>query len=319
MFEDSVDPSKISLSCQVLNSKQTGKLETLLKMGVKPVATSFHQIDMLGNIAPKVGLETIAVRMNPGEGSGGNNRTTVGGPASSFGIWKGQWAGVLPAAERAGLSIDRIHTHIGSGVKPGVWRQTIINSLDMLERFPDATTLDIGGGYKIARTESEDETDMGGVFGIFAEELEGFAERTDRKIHLEIEPGTMLVANAGVLLGRVEDTASTSHYDFLKLNIGMAANLRPSHYGAQHPIEVLNDSEEEGEFVFVGPGCESGDVLTTEEDDPEHIKPVTTKKAEIGDYVLVRGAGAYGLTMAAVRYNKVPPPTELAISSASQA
>lgn len=317
IYSSGVTPGKISLSSQIL--RDSANLKSMLLRGVLPVATSIRQIGMLGEIRREFEnhgetLGAIAVRMNPGEGSGGNNRTTVGGPASSFGIWKDQLPEALEAADQAGLAVNRIHTHIGSGVDPGAWRRTIVNSLGILKRFPDAVTLDIGGGYKVARMEGGPATDMGEVFGVFAEELESFADRSGREIHLEIEPGTLAVANAGVLLGRVEETVSTSMYDFLKLNVGMNGLIRPSHYGAQHPIEVLSGSREETEYVIVGPCCESGDLLTPAPDDPEEIMPRRLKKAEVGDYVAIGGAGAYGLTMAAVNYNNVPPPTEIAVS-----
>jgi diaminopimelate decarboxylase len=302
-----IDGEKISLSSQ--NLRDNTDLRDAIEQDVLPVATTLRQVSMLG----AVGLGEIAVRINPGEGSGHNNRTTVGGPASSFGIWKDQLPEVLQEADRHDMGIDRIHTHIGSGVDPSAWRDTMIRSLGIVEQCPDVKTLDIGGGYKIARMPEEEATDMDEVLGIFAEELERFADRTGREIHLEIEPGTFLVGNAGTLLGRVEEAVSTDMYDFLKLNVGMNAILRPSLYGAQHPIEVLNDSEEEQDYVVVGPCCESGDILTPAPGNPEEILPRRLRKAVVGDYVAIGGAGAYCASMSASKYNHIPPADELVV------
>ncbi len=302
---------KISLSSQIL--RDSSDLEHALDLGVRQTATSIRQIGMLARVGANFGLENIAVRPNPGKGYGGNKRTTVGGPAASFGIWKEQMPEALAEAASNGLTIDRIHTHIGSGVKPQVWRETMQNSLAIVEQCPDVTTLDIGGGYKIARMPDEEATDMDKVFDVFADEIERFADRTGREIHLEIEPGTLLVGNAAVLLARVEEVVSTGSegYEFIKLNAGMNAILRPSLYGAQHPIEVLNDSDEYCEYVVVGPCCESGDILTPVRDKPEEIATRTLKKAQVGDYVAIGGAGAYCASMNAAQYNHIPKPTNV--------
>ena len=144
-------------------------------------------------------------------------------------------------------------------------------------------------------------------------QLENFANKTGREIHLEIEPGTLLVGNAGILLGRVMESVSTDMYDFLKLNVGMNAILRPSLYGAQHPIKVLNDNQEKKDYVVAGPCCESGDILTPAPGDPEKIMPRKLNKAEVGDYVAIGGVGAYCASMSPRQYNDIPPATEIII------
>lgn len=307
LMEQGVEPSKISLSSQVL--RETPSLRVAIEKGILPVATSLRQISMLGGL----GCKDIAVRINPGVGSGHSNRTDVGGPNSSFGIWHQEIPKVIEVAESEGLTVDRLHTHIGSGAKSTIWNMAMMASLSVVEQLPDVTTLDIGGGYKVARMPDEESTDMEEVGSIFAERLEDFAKKSGRRLKLEIEPGTHLVANAGTLLGRVEEKVKTNRYEFLKLNVGMNAIMRPTLYGAQHPIEVLNDSDEYKEYVVVGPCCESGDILTPASGDPEAIQARRLNKAEVGDYVAIHGAGAYCASMSANRYNDVPEATELVI------
>lgn len=118
---------------------------------------SLLQLDEFGRANP--GAE-VGVRINPGLGSGGTNRTNVGGPASSFGIWKDYIPQIMETAARHGLKIVRIHTHIGSGSDPLVWQKVAEMSLGTVERFPDAATLNMGGGYKVARVEGEKSTDL---------------------------------------------------------------------------------------------------------------------------------------------------------------
>lgn len=305
LLDQGVEGRKISLSGQTLD----GPLSDVLSAGVLPTATSLHQIDVL----VEAGVAEFGVRVNPGMGSGHNNRTNVGGPASSFGIWHEYVPQIL---ERAGNNkITRLHTHIGSGVDPEVWSAAVELSLGIAERLPDVTVLDIGGGYKVARMPDEQGTDMDSVTKIFAQSLEGFAGRTGRRLHLEIEPGTFLVALAGTLVCKIEDIVDTglNGYTFLRLNTGMNDILRPSMYGAQHPIEVLSGSNESQDYVVVGHNCETGDILTPAPGDPEGILPRTLKKAAIGDLVSIGAAGAYCASMSAGGYNSFPDAAEVLV------
>jgi diaminopimelate decarboxylase len=302
-----VEGDKISLSSQTLPN--TPVLRQVLEEGVHPVATSIRQMGLLA----RLGCNEIAVRINPGKGSGHSNRTNVGGPASSFGIWYEYLDEVIDAAEQNGQKITRLHTHIGSGADPNSWPAAIKKSLAIVKQLPDVETLDIGGGYKVARMPDEKSTDIDQVGEVFAEGLDKFAKKTGRQIKLEMEPGTYLVANAGTLLGRIEELGKTPAYKFYKLNVGMNAILRPSLYGAQHPIEVLNDSDKNVKRVVVGPCCESGDILTPAPGNPEKIQKRTLKWADVGDYVAIGGAGAYCASMSPTQYNDIAPANEIVV------
>ena len=103
------------------------------KLGVKFNACSLHQLEVYGKAMPNTEL---GVRINPGLGSGGTNRTNVGGPASSFGIWHEYIPQIFEIAKKYGLKIIRIHTHIGSGSDPKVWQKVASMSLGTVEKFP---------------------------------------------------------------------------------------------------------------------------------------------------------------------------------------
>lgn len=306
-----VEGDKISLSAKVLEDGLD--LRGVLARGVRPVATALDHIDLLGKIGAEMGFSNIGLRPNPGEGSGMYNQTNVGGPASSFGIWKDYMPEAIERAARAGLTIDRIHTHIGSGVDPKMWRKVMRNSLSIVELFPEATTLDIGGGYKVARMPDEEPTDMDEVFEVFGEELASFADRTGRELHLEIEPGTWLVATDGVTVTEVKTVSRTSEYDQLTLGVGMNGLLRIPLYGAHHPIEILNDSDEWVKYAVFGPNCEAGDLLTPVKNKPGHIEPRELRKARKGDLALIRATGAYCMSMSPLQYNDVPIPQETVV------
>ena len=167
-------------------------------------------------------------------------------------------------AAKYGLKIVRIHTHIGSGSDPAIWQSVAVSSLNLVREFPDVCTLNLGGGYKVCtqlstsiasnihisflfrtyifckfhfffflkvgRMSYEVSTDLQKIGIPVKEAFESFANEDGRKLKLEIEPGTYLVANAGAVLCTVRDIVSTgpSGNTFIKLDSGMTEVLRPS-------------------------------------------------------------------------------------------
>ena len=103
-------------------------------------------------------------------------------------------------------------------------------SLEVVREFSDVHTLDLGGGYKVGRMSHEPSTDLQAIGQPVKEAFENFAKESGRQIHLEIEPGTFLLANACALLTTVQDATDTGPdgYNFLKLDGGMTELLRPS-------------------------------------------------------------------------------------------
>ena len=104
-------------------------------------------------------------------------------------------------------------------------------------------------------------------------------------------------------------------YRFAKLDTGMPEITRPSLYGAQHPIDVLASGREPAEVVFVGPCCESGDILTPGPGDPEALAPRWVPRPRIGDLVVVGGAGAYCAAMSTINYNSYPQAPEVMLEA----
>ena len=132
--------------------------------------------------------------------------------------------------EEHNLTIERIHTHIGSGSDPDIWQNVSILSLNLVREFPNVVSLNLGGGYKVGRMNYEKSTDLQLVAEPVKQAFKAFADETGREIKLEIEPGTFLVANAGALITTIQDIVSTGEtgHTFLKLDSGMTEVLRPS-------------------------------------------------------------------------------------------
>jgi diaminopimelate decarboxylase len=186
-------------------------------------------------------------------------------------------------------------------------------ALELVDQLPDVTVLDIGGGYKIHRFGDEPEADMQQVAAVFSQKLQDYASRTGRQLKFEIEPGTWLVAHAGVLIAEVVDIVDTGEegHTFLRLNTGMNDIIRPSMYGAQHDMRVLNETTETQEYVAVGHNCETGDILTPAPGDSEGIEPRMLNKAVIGDLLAIYDAGAYCASFSAHGYNAYPNAKEV--------
>jgi diaminopimelate decarboxylase len=313
-----IAPEKISLSTQQLPAD--ADFQRLYESGIRFNACSLAQLETFGRLFP--GRE-LGIRFNPGLGSGGTTKTNVGGPASSFGIWHEWIPDVQKIVAAHSLRVARIHTHIGSGSDPAVWQRTAHLSLDMVRQFPGVTTLNLGGGYKVGRMADEKTTDLQKVSAPVVEAFHELERETGRKIHLEIEPGTFLMANACSLVTTIQDvvnTGSTGH-NFLKLDAGMTEILRPVLYGAQHPLIVIprNETGKLARYVVVGHCCESGDLITPAPDEPNTLQERELPEAQAGDICVIEGAGAYCSGLAAKNYNSFPEAPEVLLRENGQA
>ena len=297
-------------SIQLTSQMPSRRLAEHLARGVLFNACSLHQLEAFGRAAHG---QSVSVRMNPGLGSGSTNRTNTGGPASSFGIWHEHLGEVKAIAERFDVKIARLHSHIGSGTDPEVYKRVTRMTLDLAAKLPDVGVVNLGGGFKVGRMPGEPSADLADVGAHVAQELTAFRHRDGRSLGLEIEPGTYLVANAGMVVATCVDVVDTGHdgYLFAKLDTGMPEVTRPSLYGAQHPIHVLARGREEADVIFVGPCCESRDILTPAAGDPEALAPRRVPRPQIGDLVIVGGAGAYCAAMSTINYNSYPQAPEV--------
>lgn len=298
---------------QITAQEMPANLAELLDKGVLFNACSLRQLETYGALRP--GAEA-GVRINPGLGSGHNNRTNVGGPAASFGIWHEHLDEVLALQARHGLRLTRMHTHIGSGADPEIWNRCAKLSLDIAARLPDVHVLSLGGGFKVGRMHGEPTADLQAIGSVIQQDFEVFAARHGRRLRLEIEPGAYLAAKAGVLVSTVVDIVDTgpSGYTFLKTDTGMTEVTRPTLYGAQHPIVVVpgeDGSRGTKEYVVVGHCCESGDILTPAPGNPEELMPRLLTEARVGDALVVEAAGAYCSGMCTKNYNSFPEAPEV--------
>ena len=146
-------PDQIQLTSQM----PSRRLAEHVKRGVLFNACSLHQLESYGKVNPG---GAVTVRLNPGLGSGGTNRTNTGGPASSFGIWHEYLPEVQRIAQQYNLKLGTVHSHIGSGSDPEVWKRVTRMTLDLVEQVPEAVRVNLGGGFKVGRMPGEISADL---------------------------------------------------------------------------------------------------------------------------------------------------------------
>lgn len=111
---------------------------------------------------------------------------------------------------RKDFKIKKIHSHIGAGSDPIYWLKSAQYLLDLIEaKFPDVEVFNLGGGFKVARGDLDKTTDVVEIGASALKMIADFNTRTGRNIRAEIEPGTFLVGNCGILISEVIDIMST--------------------------------------------------------------------------------------------------------------
>jgi diaminopimelate decarboxylase len=304
-------------SQEVPEGQNRTDLENMMLDGLKYNVCSLQQLKLIADFASKHRF-SLAIRVHPGVGSGESSSRNTGDKYSCFGVHLSDIPKMLELAKTFGIIFDEVHVHIGSGGDPKAWRDNIGRELDFVERFfPDAVSVNLGGGFREARMPDETSADIAEL-GEYAKScFDAFEKRTGRRLRMEIEPGTYIVANAGVLVTSVVDEKWTGPdgFEFVVLDGGMEVNARPLYYGSRHPFYVISRQGEllSSEFdlasatrltdlrVVVGRCCESGDSQCL--DKMGNIVPRLMADPEVGDYVVIGGAGAYCSSMTPFNYN----------------
>lgn len=313
---------KIMLTTQEsYGSRHCETLEEVLQGGLKYNVCSLHQLRLVGDFAAQRGIE-IGIRIHPGIGSGESATRNTGDDYSCFGVHLSDLGEAHAYAAEKGLKFKHVHVHIGSGGDTEIWKQNIDLQLSIIEEsFPDADSVSFGGGIKEARMPDEHAADIALLGGYAKAQIEAFYERTGRRLHMEIEPGTYIAANSGYAVARVIDKKKTARSNFIIADGGMEINSRPLLYGSKHPVYIISGDGSRvvsSEFfpeghdyaaVVAGKCCESGDCQTLDMDG--HATPRAMAEPRIGDLVVIGGAGAYCSSMAPYNYNSHPQAPEV--------
>ncbi|HTN77326.1 MAG TPA: diaminopimelate decarboxylase [Pirellulaceae bacterium] len=285
-------------------------LNLVTELGVHCNCGSPDMLDQLGAVAP--GSE-ITLRINPGFGHGHSQKTNTGGEQSKHGIWHEQLGDCLLKADRHGLMITGLHMHIGSGTDLEHLAQ-VCGALEQAAHQVgrSITTISAGGGLPIPYHAQQTYVDIGAYFKLWDASRKRLEEKFGHAITLEIEPGRYIPAESGYLLTEVRAVKQMGGNTFYLLDAGFNNLARPILYGSYHPMSVAPadgaKSRPQHDVVVGGPLCESGDIFTQEEGG--FVCKRSLPVANVGDFVVIECAGAYGFVMAS-NYNSKPLAAEV--------
>lgn len=301
------DPKKIVFSGV---GKKKEEIEYALNTGIMMFnVESEPELVALNEIAAGVGKKApISLRINPDVDPQTHPYISTGMKKAKFGIDITKSIETYKrAAALKNIDVVGVDCHIGSqltSVSPFV--DALAKVREYLDRVlvgelkkdgAQIRFLDLGGGLGI---NYHDETPP--LPDEYAKAIIQGLEGLD--VTLILEPGRVIVGNAGILLIEVQYVKETDAKKFVIVDGGMNDLIRPALYGSYQAIQPVVESEAEKIVAdVVGPICESGDFLAK---DREIHRP------QRGDLLAVMSAGAYGFTMAS-NYNSHPKPPEVLV------
>ncbi|MCQ4263007.1 diaminopimelate decarboxylase [Stutzerimonas stutzeri] len=254
---------------------------------------STDELERLQLVAAELGVKApVSLRVNPDVDAGTHPYISTGLKENKFGIDIDNAEAVYArAAELPNLEVVGVDCHIGSQLTS---LPPFLDALDRLLALTDRLAargiplrhLDLGGGLGV-RYRDEQPPLAGDYIQAVRQRIEG------RGLALVFEPGRSIVANAGVLLTRVEYLKHTAHKDFAIVDAAMNDLIRPALYQAwMNVIAVQPHEGDTRRYDIVGPICETGDFLAKDRE----LALVE------GDLLAVCSAGAYGFVMSS-NYN----------------
>lgn len=266
---------------------------------------SFQELELINHCAGRLKKKApIALRVNPDVDPKTHPYISTGLKEHKFGLdTDSAVEAYKSAAAYSHVEVIGISYHIGSQVTE------VAPFVDALQRVKEligtletlgisVSYIDLGGGLGI--TYDQESPPHPNEYGRAILEALG-----DSPFTLILEPGRVIVGNAGILVTRVLYTKRGKAKDFVIVDAAMNDLVRPSLYKAYHAIEPVVKNEKDTIRVdVVGPICESADFLAKDREIPY---------VEAGDLLAVMSAGAYGFTMSS-NYNSRPRVPEVMVN-----
>jgi len=285
--------------------KSEAEMRRALEVGVRCFnVESEPELDRLDRVARDTGrVAPVSLRVNPDVDARTHPYISTGLRENKFGIEIGRAEALYrEAAARQGLRVTGVDCHIGSQLtRVAPFLAALDRVLALVDRLAgsgiELEHLDVGGGLGIPYRDEAPPSP--------AEYAAALVDRlAGRDLELLLEPGRVIVGNAGVLLTRVEYLKEHSGRRFAVVDAGMNDLLRPALYDAwQEIVPVVPDpGTPVRRYEVVGPVCETADFLG-------HDRELALAA---GDLLAVRSVGAYGFVMAS-NYNARPRPPEILV------
>jgi diaminopimelate decarboxylase len=278
------------------------------------------ELEYINRIASAKNLRApVALRANPDVDPHTHEYISTGSRENKFGIALDHLAAVYErAAKMPNIDIVGVQMHIGSQITQAQPFADAIEKIASLVRQLKSQFgikfFSIGGGLGIVYESSfasgtldwwkaDHETSVKHQLSIQQYVDAILPPLRELKLQILLEPGRLLVGNAGVLLTRVRYIKRTGQKKFVIVDAGMNDLIRPALYHSYHeivPVEEPSKSKSLEKIDIVGPVCESGDFFALDREMPEIRE---------GDLLAIMSAGAYGFVMAS-NYNSRPLPAE---------
>ena len=301
------DPTKIVFSGV---GKKREEIEYALNSGILMFnVESEQELLALNDIASSMGKRApISLRVNPDVDPQTHPYISTGMKKAKFGVdIKKSLETYRKAVSLRNVEVVGVDCHIGSqltSITPFVdalakVREYLDRVLagEMKKEGAQIRYLDLGGGLGI---NYHDETPP--LPDEYAKAIVEGLEGLD--VTLILEPGRVIVGNAGILLTVVQYIKETDSKNFVIVDGGMNDLIRPALYGSYQAIQpVVENRAQKIVTDVVGPICESGDFFAKDREIP---------RPQRGDLLAVMSAGAYGFTMAS-NYNSHPKPPEVLV------
>ncbi|WP_375137443.1 diaminopimelate decarboxylase [Inhella crocodyli] len=285
--------------------------ETLDFVVAEGLVVNCGSIDMLRQLGARAPGHAVWLRLNPGFGHGHSKKTNTGGEHSKHGIWHADLAEALAVIQASGLRLVGLHMHIGSGVDYGHLGQVCGAMVDLVRHVKaaglDLAAISAGGGLSIPYRDGEPRIDPAHYFGLWDAARREAQELLGHPLHLEIEPGRYLVAEAGALIAEVRAVKRQGSVPFVLVDAGFNELMRPAMYGAHHGMHLVSGDGRAlaaaAPAAVAGPLCESGDVFTQGAGGEIELRALP--QAAVGDWLVIENTGAYGSSMSS-NYNTRP-------------
>ena len=297
-----VDPQKIVYSGV---GKRTEDLKYALKSDILLFnVESSQEIRQLNEVARSLGKRApVAIRVNPDIDPQTHPYISTGLKENKFGIDIREGLEEYKMAATLGhLSISGVSCHIGSQLtqlSPFVDALRLLQELikELTQAGIGITYLDLGGGLGI--TYDKEEPPHPKEYAAALKKELGMEEMI-----LILEPGRVIMGNAGILVTQVLYTKKTHEKEFIIVDAAMNDLIRPSLYGSYHGIQpVKTGGRRKVQADIVGPICESGDFFARDRE-VESFGP--------GELMAIMSSGAYGFSMAS-NYNSRPRVAEVMV------
>ncbi len=258
------------------------------------------ELELLSSVAQRVGQRaSISIRVNPNVDAKTHAKISTGKAEDKFGIsYLRASEAYARAAALPNIDVVGVDMHIGSQITElAPFEQAFKLMAELVTKLKseghNIRHLDLGGGLGVPYRGDND-------IPPHPDEYAAMVKKTLGHLGLKymLEPGRMIVGNAGILVSRVIYVKENEGRKFIIQDAAMNDLIRPTLYEAFHEIlaveESRNDQAEEADVV--GPVCESGDYFA---------KGRRLPKLEQGDLIAVMTAGAYGAVQSGT-YNTRP-------------